>query len=609
MCGLFGAIITNQPAARAALEKRAETAERMQAHRGPDMRDRRVYELGEKLVLLAHQRLSILDVSEAGRQPMVSVDGHHHIIYNGEVYNYKEISYAHGYNGLKSTSDTEVILRRLSETSPNKALPELNGMWALALLDTQAHKLTLSRDRGGVKPLYYTWVGEDFYFASEIKTLLVLTGKKFAMNRRIVARYIEQSLQDDTNETFFEGIYALPAGSFATFAISDSNLTPVSYWNPFGAAPQGNFRELFMDAVKLRLRSDVPVGVTLSGGLDSSLITHAMKAHLGHADFTVLSAVSPNHLNDESRYIDIMAKTYGLNVTKIELGWKSSDAMSLLAKATWQNDSPLGSFSNVVFYLLMQAAQQHGVKVLLSGQGADEMLCGYKKFLGFYLKHLLRQKRYGKAIMTFAQFAANGSVLNQFSMAEARRYLSPSSRESVLSASTHAAYYPASLGAIGTSLAERQWQDYRHFSVPFLTHYEDRLSMAFGREIRLPYLDYRLVELLLNAPDDLKIRNGWTKWVMRDSFKHDLPSEIIWRKDKQGFVNPQADWLKNELRAEVEQRFADGANIYGYDLIDAEKLRARYRAYCAGKSGIWYRDIFNPLGLEIWLEQYREFLI
>ena len=615
MCGLFGAVIQKNSNAQVGLATRVAAAQKIQAHRGPDMAGEQTFTAGDCTVGLAHQRLSILDLSEHGRQPMASHAGHHHIIYNGEIYNYREIAGAQGYDNLTSTSDTEVILERLSNAShPSDAFAEFNGMWAMALLDTNNKNLLLSRDRAGIKPLYYTIQNGDFYFASEIKTLLVLSGLKFSINRATVARYIEQSLQDDTNETFFEGIFALPAGTHATLDLTQpiTIIHPVSYWDPFTAKenydyanPEQTFRELFEDAVRLRLRSDVPVGVTLSGGLDSSLITHAMKAELGHSDFKVLSAVAPNQVGDESKFIDIMAGAYGLSVTKIAMDWKPEEALALLAKATWSNDSPLGSFSNVAFYLLMQAAHSHDVKVILSGQGADEMLCGYKKFVGFYVKHLLRQKRYVKAAITLAGFALNGTVLKQFSLAEAKRYFSKAPRDSILTAETLKHFTRAPIGAIGSSLANRQWLDYRNFSVPYLTHYEDRMSMAFGREIRLPYLDYRLVEFLLNSPDDLKIRNGWTKWLMRSAYATILPRAIIWRKDKQGFTSPQAEWLRHELRGELEARFAAEARIYRYGLIDKTKLQQRYSYYCAGKTGIWYREIFAPLALDVWLEQFE----
>ena len=264
MCGLFGAIIHNELQAAGALRARATAAEAVQAHRGPDMADRQYYEMGDRLVVLAHQRLSILDLSTNGRQPMTTKSGAQHLVYNGEVYNYQEIAAAQSYLQRTSSSDTEVVLERLTRSHDvADAFNEFNGMWALALLDEQRGTLLLSRDRAGVKPLYYTMHEGNFYFASEIKTLLVLSGLKFRVNRRTVARYIEQSLQDDTDETFFEGIHAIPAGSYVTLDVRKpvSEISAQLYWDPFVAStrwdyrdPEQTFRELFADAVKLRLR-------------------------------------------------------------------------------------------------------------------------------------------------------------------------------------------------------------------------------------------------------------------------------------------------------------------------------------------------------------------
>lgn len=277
-------------------------------------------------------------------------------------------------------------------------------------------------------------------------------------------------------------------------------------------------------------------------------------------------------------------------------------------KTTWHNDAPLGSLSNVAFYLLMSKAHEQGVKVILSGQGADEMLCGYKKYLGFYIKHLIKGKRYFKAFQVILGFARNGTVLKQFGWAEAKRYLSGTSisKDSILSGKTKAAFTKAPLGAIGSTMADRQWQDYRQYSVPYLTHYEDRMSMAFGREIRLPFLDYRLVEYLLNAPIELKLNRGWTKYLLRVSYQALLPKGITWRKDKQGFTNPQEAWLKNELKPVVESYFSASAMLFEHDLVDRQRLLEKYQDFCAGRGSVWYREIFNPLGLEVWLREFKD---
>lgn len=619
MCGLFGAVIYQKSLNRETLLARCERAHSIQAHRGPDMCDQQFYEMGSTTIMLAHHRLSILDLSTNGRQPMLSARQEHAIVFNGEVYNYKEIAESQKMGNLHSGTDTEVILESLSQRPYAEALAEFNGMWAIALLDIKNKRLMLSRDRAGIKPLYYTVVDGNLYFSSEIKTLLVLSGIKFELNLSVIGKYIEQSIQDDSTSTFFEGITSFPAGEFAVIELDKENVQIAGeiFWDPFidqkkysYIEPEKEFRRIFEDAVKLRLRADVPIGVTLSGGLDSSLICHAVKDQLGHSNFTVLSAVAPGEKGDESPFVDIVADYYGLNVTKVNLGWPIAETLSLMHKATWHNDAPLGSFSNVAFYLLMSKASKLDVKVILSGQGADEILCGYKKYLGFYLKHLIKQKKYFSAFKVLFGFVQNGTVISQFQFAEARRYLEKKkvSVHSVLSKKVLGKFQKAPLSEIGSSLARRQWLDYRKYSVPYLTHYEDRMSMAFGREIRLPFLDYRLVEFMLNAPIALKLFKGWTKYLMRSAYQALMPRKIVWRKDKQGFTNPQEDWLKHDLKPLIESYFSSSALIYKYDLIDQQKLVKKYEDYCNGKQGIWYREIFNPLGLEVWLREFEEYI-
>ncbi|WP_131108406.1 asparagine synthase (glutamine-hydrolyzing) [Pseudomonas sp. Sample_10] len=619
MCGLFGAVIYNKSTNRQQLLARIEEAQSVQAHRGPDMNGHKVYELNDVTVVLAHQRLSILDLSDNGRQPMSSSNLESEIVFNGEVYNYKEIALAKKMNNLRSGTDTEVILEALSGGNYAEALAEFNGMWSIALLDTNKQTLLLSRDRAGVKPLYHTVVDGNLYFASEIKTLLVLSGGKFNLNLGVVGKYIEQSVQDDTTATFFEGINSLESGEYAVLDLKkkEINISSSSYWTPFSAFdksyyqnPEAKFRELFEDAVKLRLRADVPVGVTLSGGLDSSLICQAVRSQLGHSNFFVLSAVSPGKKGDESPFIDIVADHFDLDVSKVDLGWSADETLALMHKATWHNDAPLGSLSNVAFYLLMSQARELGVKVILSGQGADEILCGYKKYLGFYIKHLVKDRKYFTALKVLLSFARTGTVLNQFGFAEAKRYLEGKgvSSTTIMSEKVISHFKKAPIGAIGRSLEDRQWLDYKKYSVPYLTHYEDRMSMAFGREIRLPFLDYRLVEFMLNAPANLKLCKGWTKYLLRTAYEALLPKSITWRKDKQGFTSPQDEWLRAELKSAVESYFSSSALIYKYDLIDRVKLEEKYAAYCSGDRNVWYREIFNPLGLEVWLREFQAFI-
>jgi asparagine synthase (glutamine-hydrolysing) len=259
MCGIFGAVIRKGSVETHVLRERIAAAHQIQGHRGPDMVGDHTYEFDDHCVVLGHQRLSILDLSENGKQPMHSRDKRHSIIFNGEIYNYKELA-AEDDMQLQTGTDTEVLLERFGrDRMPGDVLAACNGMWAFALLDHRRRRLILSRDRAGIKPLYHAVVDGNFYFASEIKTLLTLTGRKFRVNASVVGAYIDQSLQDHVQDTFFEGIQHFKAGTWAELDIQApaNPLKYVNFWDPFAAKwhyedPQETFRYLFEDAVKLR---------------------------------------------------------------------------------------------------------------------------------------------------------------------------------------------------------------------------------------------------------------------------------------------------------------------------------------------------------------------
>lgn len=615
MCGFFGLICDESDFID--LRSRIVRAQKVQNHRGPDMCGEKLMPAPNgKVVYFAHQRLSILDLSSAGAQPMTDKSQANWIAYNGEVYNYRELAAQIGFKPT-SGSDTEVILEYFRRFGIRDSLPHFNGMWSLGWYSSADGALFITRDRAGVKPLYYAHEEGRIYFASEIKTLLVLLGGRQRLNFQVVGEYLNQSLQDTSDSTFFQNIFALTPGSFARINLYDKSLAvnPVSYWNPFDNPNKSSsvddvveeVQTIFFDAVKLRLRSDVPVGIMLSGGVDSSIISASVKRYVGEqGNITVLSAVSPGRQGDESCYIDQVSNHLGLRVTKVNTDWGATDSIELLKKATWFNDSPLGSFSNVAFYLLMEKANELGVKVLLSGQGGDELFCGYRKYLGFYLQELASKKKFIKLCSVGASFLFNGG-LNQFSLTEAKRYLNKKVHEDTLGYAMRETYNSLYLGRSSQGMAERQWLDYRKFSVPYLTHYEDRASMAFSREVRLPFLDYRLVELMLNAPMDAKLNKGWTKYALRKAFSDQLPKSIIWRKDKQGFSMPQEEWLREELKPTLLNILNPNAQIFKRGIMNYSGLMAKYQNFCSGGQ-VWYREIFAPLALEIWLEQFDEFI-
>lgn len=619
MCGIAG-IASREQSARA-VSLMCDTL----AHRGPNAAGYASHQIGPWHVDLGHRRLSIIDLSDAANQPMASADGKHILVYNGEAYNYVEVRRELEAKGVRfrTQSDTEVLLEALRMWGCREALRRFNGMWAFAWLDLESGRLTLGRDRMGVKPLYFHATADRVVFGSEIKALLRGLARRLPLNHRLVCCYLKQSLLDIDDETFFEGILKLPAAHFATIDLRASRLDVrmERYWEiPLGerspdivtaciperahAATIEEFRETFFDSVRLRLRSDVPVGMLLSGGLDSSSIAAALK-QLG-CRIALISSVSTDPRFDESRFIDAMSRHLGVPVEKVVLDFTPQRAMELLEEVSWFNDEPVGSFSNVAHYLLMRRARELGVTVILSGQGGDELLAGYKKYVAFYAKWLARKGQLLTAAGVVWHSLRQGTVVRQFNLAEAKRYLpayGPDIRGSALRDQPL-----VSVGLGDDTVNARQAADATRFSVPILLHYEDRMSMAWSREIRVPFLDYRLVEKLVPLDMRLKVRRGWTKWILRKAMEPYLPRQIAWRRDKQGFVNPQSEWLRNELRQEVLRRFQPDAMIFNKNLVDRAALLSLYDSYTAGSKSIWFREIFNPLALETWLRRFEEWL-
>lgn len=622
MCGLLGVV------SRQALgEMRWKVASDMQIHRGPDGQGNWRGEINSWHIQLGHQRLAILDLSPKGAQPMVHTHTGSVLVFNGEIYNFVELRSELRSAGVafEGGSDSEVLLQALEHWGIEGTLPRLNGMWSFAWLDIRSHKIHLSRDRCGEKPLYLAVRNQNVFFASELKTLLTLLGEQQKLNLQVVGQYLEQGLLDVGVETFIAGVEQIKSGTTTTISLESETLAQhvhaywtcpvvsdsVLAWEPFVE----QVRERFLDSVRMRLRSDVPVGVLLSGGLDSSSIAGAAKA-LGADNLQLLSAVSDDARFDESPFIDTVANHLEWPVTKVQLPNRPEELFQYLEQATWFADAPVGSLANVAHFLLMRSAKEQGITVVLSGQGADELLCGYRKFLGFHLQALLRQGKYFEGLNTFGRFWLNGTVVNQFNLAEAKRYLPAIFRpekHSVFGLAMQA-YRSLNVGLpAGATLSERQRLDLTSFSVPTLNHFEDRMSMAWSREIRLPFLDPQLIELLIPAPASYKLNKGWTKYALRCAMQSYLPDEIVWRKDKQGFVNPQSEWLKLDLRSKItETYFHDDAHIFKLGIIDRDALLRTYDQYCLQKpkqGRIFFREIFSPLALEIWLRRFSSFVV
>lgn len=627
MCGIAG-FVARGDAPRGVLSRMMPAQE----HRGPDGQGMFQEKVNHWTVGLGHVRLAIIDLSEAASQPFLSSDGRHALVYNGEVYNYLEIRSELQSRGsvFRSDSDAEVVLEALKVWGPDEALNRFNGMWALAWLDVDSSRLLLARDRFGVKPLYYCLENGSLMFASEIKAILAGAGHSFAIDLQTTNEFLAQSLLDASNRTFFEGISKVPPSHYAVVDLTagEPDLRFRRYWSLSTGQDTGErldredpdllaaeILEMFQDSVRLRLRSDVPVGALLSGGIDSSAIAAAMNRLLGPGVAPcLLSAVSDDPRFDESRFIDAVSRHLSAPAHKVVLDLRPDRAMSLLDTVTWHNDEPVNSFSAVAHYLLMEKARELGVTVVLSGQGGDEVLCGYRKYLAFSIKSMVASGNLTGAAANLWAFLRRGTVLKQITMGEAKRYLPAFlTRDSLDIRGPALLDQPlVNIGiGRGNSVSDRQVLDIECLTLPAYVHYEDRLSMAFSREVRLPFLDYRLVERLVRLPSHFKLRDGWTKWVFRKAIEGELPPEVVWRKDKQGFTIPQSKWLRDDLRAAVLEVFAPDALVFESGLVDRERLLQKYRRYCAEQgagTGIWFKEVFNPLALEVWFRRFREWL-
>ena len=610
MCGILGnlglRLHTDQWAAACAIQR----------PRGPDSQGEWHGRAGELDVSLGHQRLSIIDLSPTGAQPMIHPTTGSVLAFNGEIYNYIELRARLMAEGERFAghSDTEVLLHALEHWGIDRTLPLLNGMWAFAWADVRGGRVFLSRDRCGEKPLYVASAGGRTSFASDLRAILQLVQNRRALNPRALADFLNLGLLDTSTQTMFEGIEQIPAGTFMMFDAVTVGTIPTAqrFWTCPVEAPTlplqdliDHCRELFMDSVRIRLRSDVPVGVLLSGGLDSSCIAAAARA-MDHRNIEMLSLVSDDPKVSERQHIDAVARHLDVKVHQVQL---PSDPVVLLSHLTDLVDcmgAPVTSLSNVAHWMLMREARAKGMTVVLSGQGGDEILCGYRKYLAFHVQQLVRSGRPLAAAKTAWGFLRNGTVVRQFKLEESARYLPFSSRLGwndrlgpLLRNETS-----RRVGLLpNETIQQRQRRDLTELSVPTLTHFEDRSSMFHSTEIRLPFLDHRIIELLVPAPADQKLHSGWTKYPLRAAMERNLPPSITWRRDKQGFSSPEAHWMRTVLRPQFEERFlrAD-SEVFVRGILDFEGVRRLWRDFCERRNrAVWVRDFVQLMSLEIWL--------
>jgi len=546
----------------------------------------------DAVVALGHRRLSIIDLSPTGHQPMCTSDRRFWIVYNGEIYNHIELRKELEQLGhaFVSHSDTEVILAAYREWG-EQFLERFNGMFAFVLVDRIARRIFAARDRFAVKPLYI-WRSPQglIAIASEIKQFSVLPGWLPKVNGQRAYEFLNWGLLDHTEETLFDGVRQIRGGECLHCSIEDLFGNPqIQRW--YHLAPRhfsgdkkeaaDEFLTLFTDSVRLRLRADVPVGSCLSGGLDSSSIVcvaNNLLRSLGALSMqNTFSACAKEKRFDERNHIETVVDQTGVMAHYVYPDL--SELFETLDAMTWHQDEPFGSTSIYAQWHVFKLAAQVRVKVLLDGQGADELLAGYH---GFFAPHfaalfaarrwlaLLREMRaanrlHGLGFTSASKYLAN-AVLPELLRQPLRRLVGkPSSappwfnrnKLAIDDCDPSLAY-----GFKTTSVNQMAHAMLTATSVPMLLHWEDRDSMAHSVESRLPFLDFRVVEFLLGLPAEMKLWDGTTKQVLREAMRGILPEPIRMRMDKMGFVTPEETWARKEApeRFRVEVRRAVNAS-------------------------------------------------
>lgn len=569
MCGIAGIASKNT---RLITQQRIAQATNMLAHRGPEAEGYYINE--NSTVALGHRRLSVMDIRSEAGQPMPYAN-RYYIVYNGELYNYIELRQTllqKGYT-FYTDCDTEVVVAAYAAYGED-CLQYFHGMFAFAIWDEQEQQLFAARDRFGEKPFFYYIDEEQFLFASEMKALWHM-GVQKDINASMLYNYIAigyTSNPTEPSETFYQHIYKLPAACFLQYSIAAHELTIERYWqldmdvNNTITEVQAleQFHQLLSDSVNKRLRSDVAIGTSLSGGLDSSAIVaycaQQQSVHYTHKCFT---AIFPGFEQNEEAYAKKVAEQYQLQHYLINMN--ADTLISDMERLLYYQEEPVTSSSALAQYKVYEVAKQQGVTVILDGQGADEILAGYSKYYKWYWQELYRQKGLTKSGERLA--AQSLGVNEPFTIKNKMAAVLPEFAASMLQSKKAKAAYRHPYFNSDFAFANKRNSYYTtptHFTLngalyfntvvyglEELLRYADRNSSAHAVEVRLPFLSHLLVEFLFSLPPQFKIKNGWTKWLLRKAAEPLLPHDIVWRKDKVGFEPPQKLWMQQKAIQEM----------------------------------------------------------
>jgi asparagine synthase (glutamine-hydrolysing) len=619
MCGIAGFVFRKGKAQRPPVPAILDQLR----HRGPDdfgylaysgqrtTRGRDWTETGEdQEVIFLHRRLSILDLSEAGSQPMGTRDGRYFITFNGEIYNYVELRRELEQLGYKfeSRSDTEVLLAAYAAWG-SRALPKLVGMFAFAILDTVQRTVFLARDFFGIKPCYYALTENSFVFASELKTLLEFGGVSRRVNADRLFSFLRRGLCDFGAETLLNDVMQLPPAHYLEIAMDrDWEPRPVCYWEPtaqcrddlsFEQATE-QLRALFLESVSVHLRSDVPVGSALSGGIDSSSVVMAMRYLEPDIDLHTFSYIAEDERLNEEKWVDIVGQAARSQVHKIRP--TAAELVADFEQLSYMQDMPSASTSLYAQYCVFRAAQQAGIKVMLDGQGADEILGGYTYFRGARLASLLRQRRWRGAADFLSRVSHWPGTSTFLLLQDTFDHLLPALVQAPLRKLVGKDLTPSWLNANwfhekgvaphrnrhsynSSHILQEKLRRELVEHLPSLLRYEDRNSMAFSIESRVPFLTPELVNFVLSLPEQYIIApDGTSKAVFRHAMRGIVPDSILDRKDKIGFATPEREWLSAGSLWIQQQFDADVASeipAFRLDVVrrDWQDIREGHKAF------------------------------
>jgi asparagine synthase (glutamine-hydrolysing) len=618
MCGICGIVAPGRPA-------EAETVAAMSeliAHRGPD---------GDGIftrdgVALGSRRLAILDLSEAGAQPFASADGRLHVVHNGEIYNYRELRGELASRGHRfaSATDTEVILAAYREWG-ERCVERFNGMWAFALWDEGEQRLFCARDRFGVKPFYYSFGGGRLAFASELKAFRADPQTPLRANEQIVRDFVRNDHFDHTNETFFAGIVKLPPAH--TLVLDRDGLRTRRFWqlelrDPPAGDPVEAVRELFIDSVRLRLRSDVTVGTCLSGGIDSSAVAGVIDLLL--REETENARPVGERQQTFTVYFDdpaIDERPFAREVverTKAAPHWvtfTSGDLVENVGHIVEAHDEPFRSTSICAGWYVMREAARAGVTVVLDGQGGDEVLAGYPAYFGARYADLLTG---GRLLELGSELAEHRRLYgSRRTLAALARPFAPAALEARLRErrSGSASLLHADLRGLpetpeldGSPFPDRlrrlQTRILTVRGLPELLHAEDRNSMTHSIEARVPFLDYRLVELLFSLEGGHLIEHSRTKAILRRALHDLLPPRVLERTDKLGFVTPETAWFRGQLGDLAADVFAS-QSFRERGFVDDVAARNRLERHRRGELNAGF-ELWRVLNVELWAQAFLD---